>query len=177
MRTLVLIVCAAGCITATGCKNRWEFKWPGRGATTATTRPSNDVKTKAAATQPTESSAVTPRQEIAQLQRQIKTLRERLDFLEDENAKLRNSNKPDKSLEEIQKALKEQTFIAKMQAEDLKILKTVAVERDLYKTRSERLEREAKVLNARIAKLEGKPEAKDTDAIREKAPATKPAGR
>ena len=109
---------------------------------------------------------MTPQQEIAQLRRQIKTLRERLEVVENENAELRKSNK---NVEELKKALEQQTFTTKMQAEDLKVLKTAAVERDLYKTRSERLQREVRDLNARIVNLLKKPASG-------KAPATKPAG-
>ena len=175
MRTLILLICVVTSLTASGCKNRWEMKWPGRGKSAATTQPRENDKPKTATTQPSEPTAVTPQQEIAQLQRQIKTLRERLDFIEDENAKLRNSSKPDKSVEDLQKALKLQTFTAKMQAEDLKVLKTAAVERDLYKTRSERMERENADLKTRIANLTGKQSAENVEADPGKTPATQPA--
>jgi len=163
MRTSVLITCLAACLSAAGCNNRWEFKWPDRHAAAGSDA---NGKTKTPTSPPPEPK-VTPRQEIARLERQVKTLRERLEVIEDENAKLRKANE---GVEELRKALKQQTFTAKMQAEDLKILKTAAVERNLYKTRSERLQKEVKDLNARIADLLNKPTTPG------KAPATKPAG-
>jgi hypothetical protein len=172
MRTLILLTCVVTSLIASGCKNRWEMKWPGQ-KSSATTQPADGGAAKTSATRPVKTSAVTPQQEIDQLQRQVKTLRERLNFIEDENIKLRQSNK---DVAELQIALKQQMFTAKMQADDLKVLKTAAIERDLYKTRSERLEREVKKLKITIAKLQGKPPPKDTDDIPEKAPAPKPAG-
>ena len=168
MRTSVLITCLAACLAA-GCNNQWDFKWPNRRAA-AGANGKEDIKTPTSRPVKTE---VTPLQEIAQLQRQIKTLRERLEVIEDENAKLR---KTDDGVEELRKALKQQTFTAKMQAEDLKILKTAAVERDLYKTRSERLQRENGDLNARIINLLKKLAAADSGMDPGKVPATKPNG-
>jgi uncharacterized protein (DUF3084 family) len=136
------------------------LKWPGQQAATANPKPESP-------TNPTPKTTLTPQQEIAQLQRQIKTLRARLDVIEDENAKLRESNK---SVQDLQKELKRRTFTAKMQAEDLRILKTAAIERDLYKTRSERLQRELTALRAKI------PGGDNTGAAPVKTPATKPAG-
>ena len=163
-------MCVAACLAATGCNNQWEWKWPNRRA--PTTRPKPNPSPKTPTSQPTE-PAVTPQQEIAQLRRQIKTLRERLDVIENENAKLRKSNE---SVTELQEALKKQTFTAEMQAEDLKILKTAAVERDLYKTRSERLQKDVGDLNARIINLLKKLAAADSGTDPGKTPATKPAG-
>jgi len=169
MRTSALITCLATCLAAVGC-NRWEWKWPDQNAAAVDANGKEKIKTSTSRPVKTE---VTPQQEIAQLQRQIKTLRERLEVIEDENAKLR---KTDKGVEELRKALKQQTFTAKMQAEDLKILKTAAVERDLYKTRSERLQREVTDLKTRIADLLKKPAGDDPGTDPGKAPATKPAG-
>ncbi len=163
-------MCVAACLTTTGCNNQWEWKWPDRHAV-------NDDKIKTTTTkiptsQPVE-PGVTPQQEIAQLRRQIKTLRERLDVIENENARLHKSNE---SVKKLQEDLKKQTFTAKMQAEDLKILKTAAIERDLYKTRSERLQRENGDLNARIINLLKKLAAADSGMDPGKVPATKPNG-
>ncbi|MDP6544237.1 MAG: hypothetical protein QGH60_09620 [Phycisphaerae bacterium] len=164
MRTAVLITCLTACLTAAGC-NRWEWKWPDR-------NPDAGTETKNPASRPAVSQ-VTPQQEIAQLQRQIKTLRERMEVIEDENAKLRKTNQ---DVEKLRKDLKQQTFTARMQAEDLKILKIAAIERDLHKTRSERLKREVRDLNARIADLLKKLAEAGAAAGPGKAPTTKPAG-
>ena len=166
MRTSVLLTCVAVCLAAAGCNNRWELKWPNRNAA------NGDDKTKTPTSQPAEPGA-TPQQEIAQLRRQVKTLRERLEVIENENAELHKSNA---NVKELQKKLEQQTFTAKMQAEDLKVLKTAAIERDLYKTRSERLQKEARNLNARIVNLLKKLAAADVGADPGKTPATKPAG-
>jgi|GEM_PF-6649590 len=170
MRTLATIACLAACLTATGCKNRWEWKWPRRNASVSENN--GKTKTPPPTTQPVEPE-ITPQQEIATLQRQIKTLRERLEVIEDENARLRKSNE---NVQELQKALKQQTFTVKMQAEDLKVLKTAAVERDLYKTRSERLQREVRNLKAQIANLLKKPDGNRAGTNPGKAPTTKPTG-
>jgi type II secretory pathway component HofQ len=169
MRISVLITCLVACLAAAGC-NRWEWKWPNRRAAIGDANAKEE--TKPPTSRPVEPK-MTPHQEIAQLQRQIKTLRERLEVIEDENAKLR---KTDEGVEELRKALKQQTFTAKMQAEDLKILKTAAVERDLYKTRSERLQREVTGLKTRIVDLLKKLAGNDAGTDPGKAPATKPAG-
>ncbi len=81
------------------------------------------------------------------------------------------------NVKELQEAFEKQAFTAKMQAEDLKILKTAAVERDLYKTRSENLQKEVRSLNVRIINLLKKLAATDAGADPGKAPATKPARR
>jgi chromosome segregation ATPase len=147
------------------------MKWPDRkpaagnaktGTKTPTSRPAEPAK-----------PGITAQQEIAQLRRQIKTLRDRMEVIENENAELRKSNE---TVKELQKALKQQTFTAKMQAEDLKILRTAAVERDLYKTQSQRLQREVRSLNTRIVNLLKKLTKADVGADPVKAPATKPAG-
>jgi uncharacterized protein (DUF3084 family) len=170
MRTLIILTCVATCLAASGCKNRWNFKWPGRTDPTATTQPAgNATSPTTQPARPAITSTLTSQQEIAQLQRQNKTLRDRLDIIEDENAKLRDSNK---TVVQLQDALKKLAFTAKMQSDDLKVLKTAAIERDLYKTRSERLQREAKALNARVAKMLQRRAAKDPAT----APATQPAG-
>ena len=166
MRTSVLLTCVAACLAAAGCNNGWELKWPrGRAA-------KDDGETKAPTSKPAE-AGITPQQEIAQLRRQVKTLRERLEVIENENADLRQSNE---SVEELKKKLKLLTFTAKMQAEDLKALKIAADERDFHKTQSERLRREVRDLNARIVNLLKKLAATDAGADPGKAPATKPAG-
>ena len=161
-------MCVAICLAATGCNPRWELKWPDRHAA----KGDGKTQTRTPTSRPVE-PGVTPQQEIAQLRRQIKTLRERLEVIENENAELRKSNA---NVKELRKALKQQTFIAKMQAEDLKILKTAAIERDLHKTRSEHLQKEVRDLNARIVKLLMKLAAADVGADPGKAPTTKPAG-
>jgi len=170
MRTSVLLTCVAACLIAAGCDNRWEWKWPDRQAAAGDANAKTEAKTT---TKQPAKPEVTPQQEIAQLQRQVKTLRERLEVIENENAKLRKANE---GVEELRKALKKQTFTAKMQAEDLKVLKTAAIERDLYKTRAERLQREARDLNARIINLLKKLAAADAGTDPGKSPATKPAG-
>jgi chromosome segregation ATPase len=63
------------------------MKWPGQKSSAPTTQPADDGAAKTSATRPVKTSAVTPQQEIDQLQRQVKTLRERLNFIEDKNIK------------------------------------------------------------------------------------------
>ena len=162
-------MCVAVCLAATGC-NRWELKWPDRRAAKGDGKTEKKTKTP---TSPPVEPGVTPQQEIAQLRRQIKMLRERLEVIENENAELRKS---DTNVKELQKKLEQQTFTAEMQAGDLKILKTAAIERDLYKTRSENLQKENRDLNARIINLLKKLAAADSGTDPGKAPATKPAG-
>ncbi|MBT3202232.1 MAG: hypothetical protein HN350_20210 [Phycisphaerales bacterium] len=142
MRTLIIIMCAAAVFTSAGCDNQWKMKWPGSSA--ATTQPAPGPT--ALVDQP----ELTPQQENAQLRRQISTLRDRLDMIENENTKLRKDNT---SVTKLKSDLKLQKLTSDMQAQDLKVLKAAAIERDFYKTKSEGLEKELKDLHARVAKL------------------------
>lgn len=148
MRKLVLITCVSALLVGAGCDDRWVMEWPRRIV------PEPEGAAALPGDKPNLPSDITPEQKIAQLQRQIKTLRERLDVVEDENAELRTSSGNAKQLRE---QLKKQAFAIEMQKEDLKVLKTAAVERDLYKSRVERLEKEVKDLNAKIAQVPAKP--------------------
>jgi len=148
MRTLVIITCAAACLIAVGCNNQWDLKWPTRSA--APEKPEGGTTASPPADPGPMPTTGDPQQDIAQLQQQVRTLQLKVRSLEDENKKLRESNA---STADLRKALEEKTFTAQMQAEDLKVLKTAAVERDFHKTRADRLERELRDLNARVARL------------------------
>ena len=161
-------MCVAVCLVATGCQDQWEWKWPDQHAANSKTK----SKIKIPTSQPADPGP-TPQQEIAQLRRQIKTLRERLEVIENENAKLRKSNE---NVKELQKTLEQQTFTAKMQAEDLKALRTAARERDSYKKRCDKLQKEVMDLTARIVSLLKTLAATATDANPDKTPTTKPTG-
>ena len=71
-------------------------------------------------------------------------------MIENENTKLRKDNT---SVTKLKSDLKLQKLTSDMQAQDLKVLKAAAIERDFYKTKSEGLEKELKDLHARVAKL------------------------
>ena len=144
MRKSALVTFTIALLAAIGCDNQWDLKWPNQTKTSAAADSSAKPAPKPAKVQPPLAKN-TPQQEIVQLQRQIKTLRQRLEVIENENGKLRQSYN---SVAALRKELEKQTFTAKMQAEDLKALRTAAIERDLYKTRSERLQRQLTALKA-----------------------------
>jgi len=141
---ILTAICLAAGLSATGCQDEWDLKWPE--LEMGNKKPAPLATDSAGPTEP----LLTPEEQVAKLRRQIETLRRRLETVENKNAELRKS---DQGVEELRKKLQQQTFTAKMQAEDLKVLKMAAIERDTYRARLRHLERENKRLNARIAEL------------------------
>ncbi len=148
---------------ATGCQNKLEWKWPGRAKTPTpaaaavapdiAAKPTPEPKAAVKSSRPLATKTAAP-QGIAELKLQIKVLRQKLDTLEAENRTLRQNNA---GVRTLRAELEKQTFITNMQAEDLKVLRNAAMERDVYKIQVQRLER-------RLA------------AQKPKAPTTRPAG-
>lgn len=85
----------------------------------------------------------TPEEQITALNVQIKTLKVQLEILEAEKKEL------SKGYERLEDRVNKQVFIEKKQAEQLNILKMAAVERNLHKTRADRLEKKLADLRAR----------------------------
>ena len=121
--TACLIVAFASC----GCQNvkwPWEKKQP-------TTRP--------AVAQPS------PQEKLAELQQQAKTLKARLTIVEAEKQELSDR------CNILQDRVNSLTFSQKMLEDQLKVLRMARVERDVYKSRAERLARELAKLEAKLA--------------------------
>jgi hypothetical protein len=166
MQKTALLTCVL-LLAAAGCENKLEWKWPGRAKTPAAappaaaaapapdiaakTKPEPKVATKISPPPATKTSGP---QTVAQLKLQIRVLGKRIDALEAENRTLRQNNGGNRTL---RAELEKQTFITNMQAEDLKVLRTAAMERDIYKAQLQRLE-------------------KQRADERPKAPTTRPAG-
>jgi len=136
MRKIILLTCIVALSAPVGCRPQWDLKWPNPMAK-ANPKPAPKPATEPPVGAAAKTDGAADR-DIVQLQEQIRTLRQRLKLVEAENAELKRSNKPAATLRD---ELRKLTFTAKMQAEDLRVLKTAAIERDLYKTRCERLQR------------------------------------
>ncbi|MCP4375516.1 MAG: hypothetical protein GY794_04990 [bacterium] len=176
MRTSILLTCLILSLTATGCR-RSDWRWP---TSRKTVKPAPKPTTPTATTQPTKPPVVTPSQEVTQLRQETKTLRQRLGVLESENKKLRAANA---DVDKLRETLEKQTFTLKMQAEDIKILKSAAkqrdtaiIERDLYKTRCTQLEKEVENLTAQVVKLLKAITSAGIKIDPDKTPTTKPSG-
>jgi len=90
---------------------------------------------------------LTPEEQITALNARIETLKDQLEILEAEKQEL------SESYERLEDQINKQAFIEKKQAEQLKFLKMAAVERELHKTRADRLEKELADLKARWRKV------------------------
>jgi len=146
-----------------GCQDEWELKWP------ELNMDMGNEKLKSPGDTPESSEPlIGPEENAAKLRKQVDALRRRVEALEEENTRLRKSQQ---GVEQLRHELQQHQFAAKMQAEDLKILKMAAIERDTFKARLQRLERENRKLNTRILEL-----LRESAASGKGAPITKPKG-
>lgn len=123
--TACLIVAFASC----GCQNAnirwlWEKKQP-------TTRP--------AVAEPS------PEENVVELRQQVKTLKARLTIVEAEKQELSDR------CNILRDRVNSLTFSQKMLDDQLKVLRMARVERDVYKSRAERLAKELAKLEAELA--------------------------
>jgi len=127
MNHTALTACLIAALASCGCQKvkwPWEKKRP-------TTRP--------AAAQPS------PQEELAELRQQVKTLKAGLTIVEAEKQELSDR------CGILQDRVNSLTFSQKMLEDQLKVLRMARVERDVYKSRAERLAKELAGLEARLA--------------------------
>jgi len=150
MQKPILLTCFVTLIAALGCENQMDWKWPGRSsaAPSSSAAVPAPVAAKPKTSTPSQSTETAGQSEASLLRLKIKVLSKRLETVEAENATLRENNK---GIQTLRTELDKQAFTIKMQAEDLKVLRSAAVERDLYKTRSERLARQLAELKPNAA--------------------------
>jgi len=122
--TACLIVAFASC----GCQNG-NVKWPWQ-KKQPTTRP--------AVAEPS------PQEDVAEPRHQVKTLKARLTIVEAEKQELSDR------CSILQDRVNRLTFIQKRQADQLGVLRMAAVEREVYKSRAERLAKELARLKAEL---------------------------
>jgi len=168
MRRGISAICLAVALGSAGCPDEWDLKWP------ELNMPKAGEKVSISADQPTDTGPpLSPNEQLVKLQNQVRALRQQLEVAEKENAIYRKS---DHGTEELRKQLEEQKFIVKMQAEDIKVLRMAAVERDTYKVRLDRMEKENRSLNARILTLMKRLAALERSSSGGTGPTTRPAG-
>lgn len=127
MNRITLTACLIVAFVSCGCQNvkwPWEKKQP-------TTQP--------AMTEPS------PEEKAAELQQQVKTLEAKLTIVKAEKQELSDR------CNTLQDRVNSLTFSQKMLDDQLKVLRMARVERDVYKSRAERLAKELAKLEAKLA--------------------------
>ena len=148
MNRTALTACLIVAFGACGCQNvkwPWEKRQP-------TTRP--------AMAEPS------PEENVAELRQQVKTLKARLTIVEAEKQELSDR------CNILQDRVNRLTFSQKMLDDQLKVLRMARVERDVYKSRAERLAKELAKLKAELAAR--RPGAASRPATAPSAPRNRP---